>query len=151
MIQEVNIEYTFLQETVFLNTQGYVHLYIYFLVFRLYLCYIKILRCEFRVRLFRMQWFSIFTHSHTCIIILNGWKLRQNPQLVYIFSKTKYWGLIYRYFKAVYICCDRFIINLKKSIWEKKNVSLSKLIELFMDAKLAHVKMRVEYHVYIFI
>lgn len=82
LIQEVNIEYTFLQETVFLNTQGYVHLYIYFLVFRLYLCYIKILRCEFRVRLFRMQWFSIFTHSHTCIIILNGWKLRQNPQLV---------------------------------------------------------------------
>lgn len=42
-------------------------------------------------------------------------------------------------------------MNLKKSIWEKKNVSLSKLIELFMDAKLAHVELRVEYHVYIFI
>lgn len=42
-------------------------------------------------------------------------------------------------------------MNLKKSIWEKKNVSLSKLIELFMDAKLAHVELRVEYHVYIHI
>lgn len=66
-------------------------------------------------------------------------------------AKQNIGGLIYRYFKAVYICCDRFIINLKKSIWEKKNVSLSKLIELFMDAKLAHVELRVEYHVYIFI
>lgn len=66
-------------------------------------------------------------------------------------AKQNIGGLYTGTLKQFIFAVTDLLLIWKKVYGKKKNASLSKLIELFMDAKLAHVELRVEYHVYIFI